>query len=210
MFKSCSRKKQQYSVFKSCSVKKQQYSVFKSCSVKKPQYSVFKSCSVKKQQYHPCPPSRKFISRVYSTGRRDMRVLSPMLGIAVSALSSRGRSFPRVSLTRLMCRRPSPPEERGIDPDRMGSLITEESLVPSETYLFGNHTSFAELGVLPVIERALRRLKRPVATSIQAATFAQLLSKRDTVIAAETGAGKSLAFLGITAVLIACLVLMSW
>ena len=129
-----------------------------------------------------------------------MRLVFPMFAVVVSAIRSRGscRSSPLLSFSRLMSL--SPVGGSSIDPKRMGSVVTavEEDMPSSETYLFGNRTSFSELGVLPAVEQALRRLNRPIATSIQAAAFSQVLTKRDVVIAAETGAGKSLAFIGIS------------
>ena len=128
-----------------------------------------------------------------------MRLVYPMLAIAVSALRSRGscRSSKLPFVSRLMSL--SSGGGSSIDPSQMGAMVTavQEGMSSSETYLFGNRTSFSALGVLPAVEQALSRLHRPVATAIQAATFAQVLSRRDLVIAAETGAGKSLAFIGI-------------
>lgn len=65
-----------------------------------------------------------------------------------------------------------------------------------DDYLFGNQSiTFADLGVLPSLSAALTKLDKPFATTIQAATFDFILSGKDTVIAAETGSGKTLSYL---------------
>lgn len=72
----------------------------------------------------------------------------------------------------------------------------EEALSEREDYLFGSRKTFASLGVIPALTKALEKLNRPIATSIQAATYSELIEGRDVVIAAETGSGKTLSFLG--------------
>jgi hypothetical protein len=54
---------------------------------------------------------------------------------------------------------------------KMGILRTSTSTDDEDSrdfYLFGNKTSFSDLGVLPCLRDALVRLDKPIATSIQA------------------------------------------
>ncbi len=77
--------------------------------------------------------------------------------------------------------------------DPMGKIngvsITEED------YLFGDKIPFKNLPIDVRLIRALEDLNKPIATNIQALTFQGCMNRKDIVIAAETGSGKTLSYL---------------
>ena len=80
------------------------------------------------------------------------------------------------------------------------SQIVERRLDNSEKsndYLFGEGEKvlFKDLGACEKLVQALHDVHMSTATSIQALSFKPIMSKKDCVVGAETGSGKTLSYL---------------
>ena len=135
----------------------------------------------------------------------SVRGLQPARGFmrTVSAGTSRTASWQRRRLSLSSARGEV---KRG---DSEGDFVVENDLskmsadlgtladvsIEKDDYLFGDSKTFSDLGIHPALSLSLNNINKHKATTIQAATFATVLSEKDTIIAAETGSGKTLAYL---------------
>ena len=75
---------------------------------------------------------------------------------------------------------------------------TSDVSMSGEDYLFGgsdDRQSFNNLGISNNLCNALENIGKPLATAIQAQSTPMILNGDDVVIAAETGSGKTMAYL---------------
>ena len=79
-----------------------------------------------------------------------------------------------------------------------GQIASEGSLMDRDDFLFGlkeQRITFRQIGVHADIAAALEKCEKSTATLIQARTFEAIIDRKDVVIGAETGSGKTMAFM---------------
>lgn len=64
-----------------------------------------------------------------------------------------------------------------------------------ESSIIYKHKTFVDMGVCPQLAIALKKTQKTIPTLIQKASFDSIVSKKDVVICAETGSGKTLSYL---------------
>ena len=74
----------------------------------------------------------------------------------------------------------------------------DETIMSQEDYLFGvvdKRSTFTNLGAHSSLARALESCGKRTATIIQSKTFSAVIGGKDVVIGAETGSGKTMAYM---------------